>query len=110
MEELIDIHLNNGLYVASKILNKDYDIYYSDIIDDEYWNFAYIKNNNINLDKVFIDIKNKMEKLNRDPIVYITSNIMNEGLEKQIENSTVLFHLFSPRKCFLTWINVRDAR
>ena len=40
MEELIDIHLNNGLYVASKILNKDYDIYYSDIIDDEYWNFA----------------------------------------------------------------------
>ncbi len=87
MEELIDIHLNNGLYVASKILNKDYDIYYSDIIDDEYWNFAYIKNNNINLNKIFIDIKNKMEKLNRDPIVYITSNMMNESLEKQIENS-----------------------
>lgn len=44
MEEIINIHLQGQLYLyVSNILKKqDYDIYHSEIIDDEYWNFAYL--------------------------------------------------------------------
>ena len=40
MKEFINIHLNGsiGFYITNKIEKPNYDIYYNDIIDDEYWN------------------------------------------------------------------------
>ena len=87
MEDIIDIHLNGQIYMSNIIKNRDYAIYYSDLIDDEYWNFAYLKNNDISLNNIFNEIKSYMNKLERKPIIYITSNIMNSNLEESINNS-----------------------
>lgn len=89
MEEIIDIHLNGQLYLyLSKIIKKqDYDIYYSDLIDDEYWNFAYLKNDEVSLKETFEDIKLNMNKLNRKSIIYITSDIIDSELQEKIDNS-----------------------
>lgn len=64
MEEIIEIHLKGQLYLyMSEIIKKEnYNIYYSDLIDDEYWNFAYIKNNKISLQETFEEIKSNMNK------------------------------------------------
>lgn len=89
MEEIIDIHLNGQmyLYMSNSIKNKNYDIYYSNLIDDEYWNFAYLKNKDISLNKIFDEIKCSMNKLERKPIIYITSNIIDLKLQENIKNS-----------------------
>lgn len=89
MEEIIEIHLKGQLYLyMSEIIKKEnYNIYYSDLIDDEYWNFAYIKNNKISLQETFEEIKSNMNKLNRRPIIYITTNQIDQKLQKEIENS-----------------------
>lgn len=91
MEEIIDIHLQGQLYlyISNIIENKDYNIYHSEIIDDEYWNFAYLKNNEVSLKEIFENIKNDMNKLNRNPEIYITSNILNNKLKEQIEKSNL---------------------
>lgn len=91
MEEIIDIHLNGQLYLyLSNIIKKqDYNIYYSDLIDDEYWNFAYLKNDEVDLKEIFENIKNDMNKLNRNPEIYITSNITNSELQSEIKNSNL---------------------
>lgn len=88
MEDIIDIHLNGQLYLymSDKIEKQDYDIYYSDIIDDEYWNFVYLKNNKSPLNKIFNEIKSNMSKLDRNPLIYITSNIIDSKLLEDIEN------------------------
>ena len=46
INDLIDIHINGQLELyESNIIEKDnYDILLSDLIDDQYWNFAYSKN------------------------------------------------------------------
>ncbi len=89
MEEFVDIHLNGQLYLyLSNIIKKqDYHIYYSNLIDDEYWNFAYLKNNKASLKETFEDVKIDMSKLNRNAIIYITSNIIDSTLQKNIQNS-----------------------
>lgn len=89
MEDIIDIHLNGQLYLymSNVIRKQDYDIYYSDLIDDEYWNFAYLKNKEVSLDDIFDEIKSNMNKLNRNPILYITSNIIDSKLQENIKNS-----------------------
>ncbi len=91
MEEIINIHLQGQLYLyVSNILKKqDYDIYHSEIIDDEYWNFAYLKNNKVSIKQIFENIKTDMSKLNRNPEIYITSNILDNKLQEQIENSNL---------------------
>lgn len=91
MEKLIDIHLNGQLYLymSKKIEKQNYNIYYSDVIDDEYWNFAYLKHKEIPLKEIFKDIKTNMEELNRKPIIYITSNIMNPELQEEIKQSNL---------------------
>lgn len=43
----------------------------------------------IHLKETFKDIKLDMEKLNRNPIIYITSNVTDLKLQKQIENSNL---------------------
>ena len=87
MEDMIKLHLNGNLqlFFSNTIQNKNYDIYYNNIIDDEYWNYAYIKNNQVDLRKIIQDIKSKMKEINRKPVIYITSNIMNEKLKYDIE-------------------------
>lgn len=89
MKDIIDIHLNGQLYLymSNVIRKQDYDIYYSDVIDDEYWNFAYLKNREVSLDDIFDEIKSNMNKLNRNPILYITSNIIDSKLQENIKNS-----------------------
>lgn len=89
MEELIDIHFNGQLYLylSNKIQNKDYDIFYSNVIDDEYWNMAYLKNNEININEIYKKIEADMKKINRKPLIYITSNILNENLKEQLKNN-----------------------
>lgn len=91
MEEIIDIHFNGQLYLylSNSIRKQDYDIYYSELIDDEYWNLAYLKNNEVSLKETFEKIKIDMSKLNRRPIVYITSNINNSNLQEEIDNSNL---------------------
>ena len=89
MEDIIDIHLNGQLYLymSNKIKKQDYDLYYSDLIDDEYWNFAYLKNNLKDLNKVWNDVKVDMDGIKRNPILYITSNIIDSNMQENISNS-----------------------
>lgn len=91
MDNMLDIHLNGQLYLyMSNIVNKpNYDIYYSDVIDDGYWNFACLNNNEISLIETFESIKDNMNKLNRVPEIYITSNMANSELQEQIKNSNL---------------------
>lgn len=91
MEDFIDIHLNGQLELyLSKVINKnEYDIFLSDIIDDEYWNFAYLKNNNVDFKKIWQEIKDKMINENRKPLLYITSLINNEQVEKELKQNNV---------------------
>ncbi len=89
MEDIIDIHLNGQLYLymSNKIQKQDYDIYYSNLIDDEYWNFAYLKNREVSLNEIFDEIKLNMNELNRKPIIYIPSSIIDLKLQENIKNS-----------------------
>ena len=91
MDNMLDIHLNGQLYLyMSNIINKpNYDIYYSDVIDDGYWNFACLNNIEISLIETFESIKDNMNKLNRVPEIYITSNMANSELQEQIKNSNL---------------------
>lgn len=86
MEEMINLHLNGNLnsFFSGVIKGEDYDIYYSDIIEDEYWNYAYLKNG-INLAKITKEVALKMKQINRKPVIYITSNIMNEKMKQNIK-------------------------
>ncbi|MBQ3145704.1 MAG: hypothetical protein IJB90_03955 [Clostridia bacterium] len=94
MEDFIDIHLNGQLELyLSRIINKnDYDIFLSDIIDDEFWNFAYLKNNNVDFKKVWKQIKNEMLDNNRKPLIYITSLINNKSKEELNKNNINLLY------------------
>lgn len=91
MEDFIDIHLNGQLELyLSKVINKnEYDIFLSDIIDDEYWNFAYLKNNNVDFKKIWQEIKGEMINNNRKPLIYITSLINNEQLKKKLKENNM---------------------
>lgn len=85
MEDLINIHFCGKLFFSSSIEKENYNIYYSSLIDDEYYNLVYLKNNNMSLINEFNNIEIEMQKINRIPTLYITSNIMNSCLEKDLE-------------------------
>ena len=87
LEDLIDIHINGSLHLyASNVIKKEnYNILLSDLIDDAYWNYAYLKNGSTNLSKIWEEINSEMKKNNREPAIYITSNISNEALEQKIK-------------------------
>lgn len=91
MEEIINVHFGtqSSLYFSSVIKSQDYDIYYSDVIDDEYWNIAYLKNNDVQLKEIFNEIKKEMVKSNKRPVIYITSNIMSLKLQEEIESLNI---------------------
>lgn len=90
INDLIDIHINGQLELyESNIIEKDnYDILLSDLIDDQYWNFAYSKNIT-DLNKVWKNIKCDMEKHNRQPVIYITSNVYNKELQEKIKENNL---------------------
>ena len=43
----------------------------------------------IPLNDIFDEIKSNMNKLNRNPIIYITSNIIDSKLQENIKNSNL---------------------
>lgn len=85
INDLIDIHINGQLELyASDIIEKDgYNVLLSDLIDDAYWNFAYLKNSNIELNEVWQNVKCDMKKHDRQPVIYLTSK---ENLEGKIQD------------------------
>ena len=86
MEEMIMLHLNGNLnlFFSDVIKSDNYDIYYSDVIEDEYWNYAYLKSGE-DLKKTIKEVNSKMKQINRKPVIYITSNIMNEKMKQDIK-------------------------
>ena len=88
LEDLIDIHINGQLHLyASNVIEKEnYKIILSDLIDDSYWNYAYLKNVSTDLSKIWEEINSEMKKSNREPAIYITSNICSEELERKIKD------------------------
>ena len=83
-EDFINIHLNSKLFFSKQFIKQDYNICYSDLIDDFYYNFAYLKNNNIDFNNTFKTIKDELLKLNRQSVLYITSNLLDSRLEKYL--------------------------
>lgn len=94
MKDFIDIHLNGQLelYLSKVIKSEEYDIFLSNIIDDEYWNFAYLKSNNVDFKNVWQQIKEKMKSNLRKPLIYITSLDNNQIKEDlNITNLSILY-------------------
>ena len=86
MEEMINLHLNGNLnlFFSDVIKSDNYDIYYSDVIEDEYWNYAYLKSG-VDFERTIKEVALKMKQINRKPVIYITSNIMNEKMKQDIK-------------------------
>jgi len=87
MDELIDIHFGGqmDLYLSRQIQKAAYNIYLSDLIGDEYWNLAYLKKNEISLAEIWEEITREMQAFGRKPILYITSEVLDAGLQEQIQ-------------------------
>ena len=104
LEDLIDIHINGQLHLyASNVIEKgNYKIILSDLIDDQYWNYAYLKNGSTNLNQVWENIKEDMKKNSREPVIYVTSNCCNKELEQEIKNINL--------ECLYTdiWMTIED--
>ena len=58
MEDIIDFHLNVnlGTFFSNIINAENFDIYYSDVIEDQYWNYAYLKKGDIDLENTIKEI------------------------------------------------------
>ena len=104
LEDLIDIHINGQLHLyASNVIEKgNYKIVLSDLIDDQYWNYAYLKNGSTNLNQVWEYIKEDMKKNSREPVIYVTSNRCNKELEQKIKDINL--------ECLYTdvWMTIED--
>lgn len=83
IEKIIGIHIE-GVYVQNLEKKEKYNLVSSNLIEDEFWNYAHIIDKNINLKEVWENIKKDLEKINRRPLMYITSNICDRQLEEQI--------------------------
>ena len=90
INKLIDIHINGQLELyASNIIEKEnYNILLSDLIDDQFWNFAYSKNI-IDLNQIWQNIKSDMENHNRQPVIYITSDMHSKELQEKIQQNNL---------------------
>lgn len=104
LEDLIDIHINGQLHLyASNVIEKEnYKIILSDLIDDSYWNYAYLKNSSIDFNQVWENIKEDMKKNSREPVIYVISNRCNKEFEQEIKD----FNL----ECLYTdvWMVIED--
>ena len=67
LKDLINIHTNGQLelYTSKVIKRESYNIMLSDLIDDQYWNFAYLTNKNIDIKDTWEQIKNDMNANNK---------------------------------------------
>lgn len=91
IKKLENVHFNSQLelYMSEKKEYKNYDIYFSNLIEDYYWNFC----TNIQtkdkeeFSKDWENIKKIMQTKNRMPLVYIspTSNLYEERLKLGLE-------------------------
>lgn len=76
IKKLKDVHLGSqlSLYMSKKLSFRNYDIYFSDVIKDTYWNFATnIKTTNRQeFTKDWQEIKQEFIKYEREPAIYIT--------------------------------------
>ncbi len=88
LEKLIDIHFNGMVKIiqSQKTQKDDYDLFYSPLLQDYYWNYAYLKNRNADLKQVWQNVKQDMEKLNRQPALYVMSNQENHEIKSELEN------------------------
>lgn len=87
LEKLIDIHFNGMVKIiqSQKTQKDDYDLFYSPLLQDYYWNYAYLKNRNADLKQVWQNVKQDMEKLERRPALYVLSNLENSKIETELQ-------------------------
>ena len=111
LNDLIDIHLNGDIDLK-RIIKEDYDILYSDIVPDIDYNYAFLKNSNVNIDEVLNNIKQDLKALNRKPAIYILSNIMNDNLKSNyLElNHTDTWMVLDDIKEYKTDLNINYSR
>ncbi len=86
LEKLIEIHFEGQLKIGSseKIERENYDVQYSKMIADWYWNYAFLKSPEVDLKALWKEIKSDMQKLERQPVLYLMSNRDNSKIEKQL--------------------------
>lgn len=72
-KELIDLHFKGAteLYNSELIEKEDYYIFANSLIDDFYWNIGILKNFNSDINIVWNNIKNELNKRDRKSVLYI---------------------------------------
>lgn len=71
---------------SERIEKEEYAIQYSRIIEDGYWNYAFLKKSDIDFAKVWADIKVDMENLKRKPLLYLMSNTDNHKIKEGLKS------------------------
>lgn len=104
MEELIKMHLEGQLqlYMSNKIQKENYEIYYSELIKDQYWNFAYLKKEELKIDEEYPFIKSEFEKIKRKPLLYLTSNQLTSQTEEELKKANLKLHYTD------VWMTIED--
>lgn len=75
MENLIENHflVQEGMYFSRRLDSDEFSIFMSDLIEDNYWNYACITNQ-VNLSNILQDIEDEFEKNHRPCCIYLTSD------------------------------------
>ena len=104
MEKLIQMHLEGQLqlYMSNKIENENYDIYYSELIKDQYWNFAYLKNKELKINQEYPSIKKEFKKINRKPLLYLTTNQLTKKREEELKKENLKLYYTD------VWMTIED--
>lgn len=120
IRRLESVHYNGqtNLYMSKKISYDSYDIYFSDLIDDYYWNFATnIQSKDMKqFKKDFNNIKKVFKENNRIPIVYITptSSLYSKRddleLTKVYTDSWLILEDFSNYPVYNSELNINIVR
>lgn len=87
MEEvLINLHFESQIeqYLAKKIQKDAYHIIINPFIEDSYWNMGYLVSNQVDMRQMWNAVKEVMQKENRKPIIYVTTNYLDENIQNQI--------------------------
>ena len=74
--------LLKGMFFDKIEETEDYILCTSNIMDDSFWNLAYLKNK-VN-EKIIIELENKLNKLNRQPCLYIGRDDINFNYNKEL--------------------------
>ncbi len=88
LEKLIDIHFNGQIEIihSERLEREMYDIQYSKILQDYYWNYAFLKSKNTDLKLTWENIVFEMRKLGRQPAVYLMSYFDNTNIKQQLKD------------------------